>query len=140
MTKQKIRFIKFCIVGGSGMVVNLGILFILVEYARLSQNASWLIAVLLSILSNFVLNNSYTYRDRKSTSQKETMQRAFSYYQTSLLVMIFNFVIYKATMSLGFQYMVAAFLGIVFSTFFNFILANKLVWRDDNSAKEMTPE
>lgn len=130
MNEQKTRFIKFCIVGGSGIVVNLGILFVLVEYAHWNENISWFIAVFTSILNNFIWNSLYTYQDRKSESQKKTAQRVFHYYLTSLFVMMFNFIVYTIAMSWGFRYIVAAFAGIVLSTFFNFILANKIVWKE----------
>ena len=136
MSKQKTRFIKFCIVGGSGVVVNLGLLFVLVEYVRLGENTAWLIAVLASILSNFLLNSAYTYRDHRTVSQREAMQRVLRYYLTSLLVTVFSFLVYKEAMLWGGQYIAATFTGIVLSTLFNYFLASKLVWRDKNGVKK----
>ena len=121
--------------GGVGVVINLGLLFILVEYARWDMNLAWIIAVLVSILNNFIWNSIFTYRDRKADSQKETAQRVVYYYLTSFLVMAFNFMVYRAGIMLGLQYLFAAFLGIAFSTFFNFLLASKLVWRNKDNAK-----
>ncbi|MCK5510743.1 glycosyltransferase family 2 protein [Candidatus Parcubacteria bacterium] len=123
------RFIKFCIVGGSGVIVNLGFLFVLVEYFDFNKNLAWLISVLLSIASNFILNNIFTYNDRKSSSHNQSIKRIIYYYLISLAVMIFNFAIYKFFMLLGFYYIVSAFIGILFSTFLNFILVTKIVWK-----------
>ena len=43
------RFLKFCIVGGSGVLVNLSVLALLVELYGFGKNISWLIAVVISI-------------------------------------------------------------------------------------------
>ena len=126
--------------GGVGVVINLGLLFILVEYVHLDMNLAWIIAVLVSILNNFIWNSIFTYRDRKAASQRETAQRAMYYYLTSFLVMVFNFIVYRAGIMLGLQYLAAAFLGIVFSTFFNFLLANKLVWKNKDDAERFFSE
>ncbi len=123
------RFIKFCIVGGTGVVVNLGVLFILVEYFSLGKNLSWFVAVVLSIASNFTLNNIFTYKDCNSSSYSESIKRVAYYYFISLGVMVFNFAIYRVGIFLGFHYMLAAFVGILFSTFLNFVLATKIVWK-----------
>ena len=130
MNKQTLRFIKFCIVGGSGVVVNLGLLFILIEYFYFGENLAWLIAILASILNNFLLNNAFTYNDYKSNSHNETLRRIVCYYLISLGVMIFNFAIYKIGIYYGLHYILSAFMGILFSTFLNFALINKLVWNN----------
>ncbi|MDF1497983.1 MAG: GtrA family protein [Patescibacteria group bacterium] len=130
MNQQTLRFTKFCIVGGSGVIVNLGLLFVLVEYFYLGENLAWLIAILASILNNFLWNNAFTYNDRRSNSHNETMRRIVYYYLISLGVMLFNFAIYKIGISWGFYYILSAFMGIFFSTFLNFALINKLVWNN----------
>jgi len=59
-----IRFVAFAFVGAIGVAINLGVL----ELARLGGvgfvNAE-IVATLVSIIANFVLNNSLTYRDRR---------------------------------------------------------------------------
>jgi len=63
------RFIKFAIVGGSGVFVNLGIYFLLTRPTGLvdsmwGRNLAYALSVELSILSNFMLNDRWTFRDR----------------------------------------------------------------------------
>ena len=59
-----IRFLLFGLVGGSGVVINLGVLAVLlanhIGFAE-AQTA----AVLAAMISNYVLNNALTYRDRR---------------------------------------------------------------------------
>lgn len=123
------RFVKFCIVGGSGVVVNIGILYFLVEFYDLNKNVAWAIAVVLSILTNYVLNTLFTYGDKKSPTRKESLRRVTLYYLISFFSMIFNWVVFTGVMYFGIHYVVAAFLGILVATAINFILVTKLVWR-----------
>lgn len=123
------RFLKFCLVGGSGVIVNLGVLFVLVEFFSFGENTAWFFAVILSIFSNFILNNIFTYSDKKSPSRGESIRRLSYFYITSLFGMILNFLTYRASINLGLHYMLAALVGILAATFLNFYLATKVVWR-----------
>lgn len=120
------RFYKFCLVGGSGVMVNLGLLFILVEYITLSKDSAWAIAITVSIISNFLLNSVFTYSDKKAVSNGENIQRLIYYYLLSLVVITLNFIIYKTGTTVGFHYMIAALMGILFSTLLSFFVINKL--------------
>jgi dolichol-phosphate mannosyltransferase len=63
------RFLKFIAVGLSGVVVNLGIYWLLTRFGGLSSGyldiLSSAIAVELSIISNFTLNDFFTFHDRR---------------------------------------------------------------------------
>jgi dolichol-phosphate mannosyltransferase len=123
------RFLKFCIVGGSGVIVNLGTLYALVEFFHLGETVSWTIAVILSIMSNFILNNLFTYSDKKSESHKESVRRLTYYYIISMGVMVVNYSIYHLGRSMGFHYILSAFIGIIVATSLNFLLTTKFVWK-----------
>mgnify|MGYP002631884079 CR=1 FL=1 len=58
------QFVKFCSVGASGVVVNLGCLWLFQRLGLRSSFASaWAIEV--SILSNFVVNELWTFREHR---------------------------------------------------------------------------
>jgi len=66
-----VRFLKFGIVGGSGVFVNLGIYVALTRGVDLvdtlwGRNLSYAISVEISILTNFLLNDLWTFADRRS--------------------------------------------------------------------------
>ena len=63
-----IAFLKFCAVGASGVVVNLGILAALQSASVRSTTAS-AIAIYTSILTNFVMNEWWTFKDRREHGQ-----------------------------------------------------------------------
>ena len=58
------KFLKFCTVGASGVVVNLGAMALLLSAGLRSSSASAL-AIEISILSNFVVNELWTFRDQR---------------------------------------------------------------------------
>jgi len=57
------RFAKFCSVGASGVVVNLGFLYLFADAIGLHTNAASALAIELSILSNFLINETWTFSD-----------------------------------------------------------------------------
>jgi dolichol-phosphate mannosyltransferase len=59
---------RFLVVGASGVLVNMAALVLLKEGLGLPLALASLLAIELSILSNFALNNRWTWGDRRSTS------------------------------------------------------------------------
>ncbi len=58
------QFLKFCTVGASGVLVNLGAMAILLSVGLRSSYASaW--AIEISIISNFAVNELWTFRDQR---------------------------------------------------------------------------
>lgn len=62
-----VRFIAFTLVGGSGVLVHLLILYLLVEVAGVGFVAGQTSAAIAAMTSNFILNNVLTYRDMRLT-------------------------------------------------------------------------
>jgi dolichol-phosphate mannosyltransferase len=58
-------FIKFAVVGLSGVIVNLGIFTLLLQ-ANVNKYIASPISIEVSIITNFLLNNYWTFRSRKS--------------------------------------------------------------------------
>jgi len=58
----KVDFIRFCLVGGSGFILNLAILSLLQNLTGLSIFVSQLIAAEIALFSNFILHHHWTYK------------------------------------------------------------------------------
>ena len=76
-------FIKFGAVGGSGVVVNLACLALL-RMLGLSNNLASALAIEVSIISNFILNERWTFRERASQNTQR-FHRAFKFQMVSLV-------------------------------------------------------
>jgi dolichol-phosphate mannosyltransferase len=59
-----IRFLMFALVGGSGVLVNLGMLGLLLS-RHVGFATAQAVAMLTAMISNYALNNALTYRDRR---------------------------------------------------------------------------
>jgi dolichol-phosphate mannosyltransferase len=62
------RFVKFAVVGVSGMVVNMAALFVFADLASIHTNLASAIAIEISVLSNFALNDRWTFADRRAAA------------------------------------------------------------------------
>ncbi len=94
---QRWRFGKFCLVGVSGLVVNLASVWLLdaVLLAWLPgwwrTGLSYLGAILVSIFTNFVLNDSWTWRDRRGSGASSWPGRLGRYYAVSALAALLQY-------------------------------------------------
>jgi len=94
---QRWRFLKFCIVGGSGVVVNLAFVWVgndvlfatLGEWSRTSL--SYLVGILVSILTNFLLNDFWTWRDRRGSGAASFLGRMSRYYAVSAIAAVLQY-------------------------------------------------
>ncbi|MDR2887111.1 MAG: GtrA family protein [Bacteroidales bacterium] len=57
-----LKFIKFCIVGASGMLVDFGVTYILKERHRVNRYVANAAGFMLAASSNFVLNRMWTFQ------------------------------------------------------------------------------
>lgn len=71
------RLIKFSLVGGSGIIVNMGIFFILNEFFGLIYKISSIISIELAIINNYTWNSLWTWKDRATDSSKEKKNKIF---------------------------------------------------------------
>jgi len=60
-----VQFLAFAFIGGIGVFVHLGVLSMALKGLGLGFTAAQAVATVLSMIFNFVLNNSLTYRDRQ---------------------------------------------------------------------------
>src|ERR687893_3237494 len=137
------RFWKFALVGASGVLVNMATLIALVEYFGANPTVAWMAAVAVSILSNFLLNNAFTWRDVRHSSRIHFLLRGALAYPVAIIALGANFAVYYPIIkyiSADFPYYaIAAFLGIVAGTCSNFILSSRFVFRP-SASKGLDPK
>jgi dolichol-phosphate mannosyltransferase len=123
------RFIKFGIVGASGVVVNMGGLYIFKEYAGIPYFVASLIAIELSILSNFTINLLWTWKDR--AGQGSLWTKILRYHiGAGATAFLCNYLILIAlTEILGMHYMVSNLIGIAVGTLANYVINDLWTFR-----------
>src|ERR687893_534597 len=127
------RFWKFALVGASGVVVNSLVLVTLAEVFDAHKVIAWMFAVGLSILSNFLLNNAFTWRDVRHSSRIHFLLRGALAYPVAIMGIGAHlplwFPLGKYVSDAFPYYVLFNLLGIAAGTSVNFLLSSRLVFR-----------
>jgi dolichol-phosphate mannosyltransferase len=127
---ELVRLLKFIGVGLSGVVVNEGLLWILTEFGGLKYYISSLIGIEASIISNFILNDRFTFADRRTGKTRSFLSRLLKFNLTCAtgagiqygLLVLFTSVV-------GLPYLVSNIIGIVVAFAWNYILSSLWTWK-----------
>lgn len=122
------RIIKFMIVGATGILVNEGILYYLVENGVKLIYASPL-AIESSIISNHLLNFTWTFKTRSNKKISTYLASLIKYHASVLLGALVNFASLILFTSLGFHYLLSNILGIILGFISNYLFSEHIVWR-----------
>ncbi|MEM3831553.1 MAG: glycosyltransferase family 2 protein [Sulfolobales archaeon] len=117
------RILKFIVVGSSGVIVNTGVLYVMVENG-FSRPIASLVAIEISTVSNFILNDLWTFsRDRRGS----WMKRLLGYHMAVAVGNIVIFTVFNI-LSLFIYYIIANLVGIILGFITNYIISSELVW------------
>ena len=127
------RIGKFAAVGLSGLFVNEILLFVLTEFAGLYFVLSGIIAVEISIITNFVLNERWTFGDMV---KREGLRKRFVKYNSiSLTGMVINVaLLFCFTNFLGIYYLVSNAMAIIVVFFWNYFVNRRFTWKNEKAA------
>lgn len=124
--KEHTRFLKFSIVGASGIVVNMGFLYILTEFFKIFYLFSSVIAIELSIISNFILNDIWTFKDEKNGN---FFVRMGKFNLSRIFASVINVSVLFTLTMLGMNYLISNLIGIFVATAFTYITSLLWVWK-----------
>lgn len=123
------RVFKFGIVGISGIVVNLGILFAFVEFFLLNKGLASPIAIEFSILNNFIWNDLWTFGSVKNQKVSSRWHRLVAFNMVSIGGAVINYAIFlMLTTWFAVYYLAAQLIGILIAFIWNFLLNRRLTW------------
>jgi len=121
------RIAKFALVGLSGVFVNEGLLWVLTEIAGLYYLISSAIGIELSIITNFILNDKWTFSDR--ARGVGVLRRFPKFNLVSLGGLVINMIVlFSLTNSLGVYYLISNLFGISFAFLWNYLVNLKWTW------------
>lgn len=119
------RFLRFGIVGGSGVVVNMAALWLLHDELRLAADPAIVLAVGLAIVNNFIWNNYWTFG-----ASGVAPRRVVQFVAISLVGMAINVAVFKVLLHFGVFYLLADLGGIGVAIVWNFIANSRWTWGD----------
>lgn len=120
------RFQKFLLVGAIGLGVNQGVLFALVDQAGLAVAMASPIAIFLSMIVTFTLNERWTWNDRGSG---RLLHRTLLYGSINSGGLLINWVTLVSLHRMGLDYLIANLIGAGIAAVWNFSLNHALTWR-----------
>lgn len=124
------RFLKFCLVGATGFGVNIGVFWLLTRIAGLYDLVVLIIALEISILSNFALNDLWTFRDKRTGGLKALVVRAAKFNMVSAGAVAIYYAVYTPlTRLLGVYDLLALSFAILVGLIWNFVMNFLWTWR-----------
>lgn len=120
------RFQKFLLVGAIGLGVNQSVLFALVDQAGLIVAMASPIAIFLSMIVTFALNERWTWHDR---GHGRILDRAMLYGSINSGGLLINWLTLVSLDSIGLNYLIANLVGAGIAAVWNFSLNHALTWR-----------
>jgi dolichol-phosphate mannosyltransferase len=120
----------FGLVGLSGIVVNMGVLFYLSEFVGLGLLVAGFLAIELSILNNFLWNDLWTFRSDRQHKLSSRWYRLILFHGVSAVPIIINLgFLYIFTQGFGVYYLTSNLIGILAVFAWNFFVNRRLTWK-----------
>lgn len=129
--KDKMKFIKFGIVGGTGFIVNFVALRLL-RSLGFTETLSWALSTELAIINNYIFNNIWTFKDQEIKGIKQTILKFLQFNLTSAGALLIQSIAGPIGVRLvGAQYdgLVLAFIVLFLVLPYNFTMYNLVIWR-----------
>ena len=121
-------FMKYSLVGVSGVFVNLGLYFLLTRYYEISELVAPLIAIESALISNFILNNFWTFGKR--ITQSRIRVKFVKFHLVSGFSALIN---YSAFLTLflvfGLYDILANLIGIGLAAIVNYLINYNWTWK-----------
>ena len=118
-----LRFLRFGLVGSSGVAINLAALWLFHDELGLALGPAGVLAVALATVNNFVWNNYWTFGATGFAAR-----RLAQFVAVSLVGMVINVTALKLLVHFGAHYLPADFAGILVATSWNFLANSRWTW------------
>jgi len=118
------RILKFAVVGGTGVVINTSMLYVLSRWAGLPLVAASALAAELAAVSNYLLNDTWTFAARSPS-----LRRFAKFNTASLAGLALNVLSVWLLTRLGLYFLVADLIGIAAGFAANYAFSVRWVWR-----------
>jgi dolichol-phosphate mannosyltransferase len=137
-TGEMNRFLKFSAVGGSGVIVNMGVLTLLTSIG-LGYLAGGVFAVETAIVTNFLLNEFWTFSDF-SKKQSGFVRRVMRFLKFNLFcaggAVINLSILWTLTEFAGIHYLLSNLFGIIAATLWNYGMNANITWESARAERK----
>lgn len=126
------RFIRFILVGFTGLALDMGFLYLLYDVVGLGLTRSAILAAELAIINNFFWNDLWTFGDlsKQQRQRRKVLKRLVKFNIICLMGLVLKVLLLNALFNgLHLNTYLANFLAIIAVTIWNFWINFKLSWR-----------
>ncbi len=126
------RFIKYCIIGISGIFVNTFVLYFFTSVLNIFYLLSSVIAYEVSILTNFVLNDSWTFKDMIIDGKSHDFITRAIYYNSAMVTgaILGIFLLYILTSIFSIKYLIFSnIISIIIVFLWRYYASITMVWK-----------
>jgi len=126
------KFLRFGVVGFSGVFVNMGVLYVLRTFLNWELTRSLIVAAELAIISNFLWNDLWTFGEisKRQPGNRQRLKRLLKFNTICLMGLILNVLLVNLMFNVfGMNAYLANLIAIVAVTLWNFWINMKLSWR-----------
>ena len=122
------RFIIFSMVGAGGLVLSLGLLYLLLSFGKVQFLTAQAITTFVAMTANFFLNNSTTYRDRRLRGRRLWVGLV-TFYAACIVGAGVNLRVAEFIRDAGSSRYFAATCGLSVGAVWNYAVTSIITWR-----------
>jgi putative flippase GtrA len=125
MNETMVKFIKYAIVGGSTLALDLGLLYIFVEFLKIHYIISATLSLGTATLTNYYLNKAWSFSSSAKllgSLSKYLVLFAFNYAVTMLLMYVF-------VEFFGFHYLTIKIITVLIIVLWNFYAYKRFIYK-----------
>jgi dolichol-phosphate mannosyltransferase len=132
---RRLTIIKFLVVSGSAVALNLLLLYLLVSHlgfsSPLGENAANFISMELSIIYNYFMSRTITWNDRRKETGGRLFLQIVKFHAAIGITILFRLGLFPALQALGVQYIFNAAIGIAVSAIFNYVVYDIVIFKKE---------
>jgi len=123
------RVAKFIAVGISGVLVNMGVLALVRAFTDWNVYVQLIPGIEVSIITNFILNDFFTFADRRTGRAASFFGRLVKFNFIALAGAAINWGVASLLISVGLNVYLSNFIGILIAFIWNYFLSTVWAWR-----------
>lgn len=135
------RWLRFNLVGGIGIALQLVLLFLMKSGLHLNYLAATALAVEATVVHNFLWHERYTWADRARPSYRQSLARLLRFNLTNgAISMLGNLALMKIAVAFGhINYLAANGIAILVCSLLNFLVSNAYVFDEPHGSISHAP-
>jgi dolichol-phosphate mannosyltransferase len=128
-TGEFLRFVKFIAVGLTGTAVNLGVLKLVTVFTTWNDKVQLIPGIEVSIITNFLLNDFFTFADRRTGKTASFFGRMLKYNLLAFAGAFINWGVAALMVNAGVNIYLSDFVGILIAFLWNYFFSTIWAWK-----------